>query len=134
MLFKKKYVVVVLFDSGTTCEVVMYGMKKKIAKDLEYYKDKAYWFKELDGIKSTQENLLAAAAGENFEWTKMYEDFAREAEQEGFVAIAAKFRMVAKIEKEHEERYKKLYQNMIENNVFQKATKNTVWICRNCGF
>ena len=92
------------------------------------------WFKELDGIKSTQENLLAAAAGENYEWTKMYEDFAREAEEEGFATIAAKFRMVAKIEKEHEERYKKLYQNMIENQVFQKATKNTVWICRNCGF
>jgi len=64
----------------------------------------------------------------------MYEDFAREAEEEGFTSIATKFRMVAKIEKEHEERYKKLYQNMIENQVFQKATKNTVWICRNCGF
>ncbi|MBQ8468133.1 MAG: rubrerythrin family protein [Clostridia bacterium] len=92
------------------------------------------WFKELDGIKSTQENLLAAASGENYEWTTMYEEFAKVAEEEGFDSIAAKFRMVAKIEKEHEERYRKLYDNMIENQVFQKATKNTVWICRNCGF
>ena len=92
------------------------------------------WLKELDGIKSTAENLQAAAAGENYEWTTMYEDFAKTAEQEGFKALAAKFRMVAKIEKEHEERYKKLYQNMIENKVFEKATQNTVWICRNCGY
>ena len=92
------------------------------------------WLKELDGIKSTQENLLAAAAGENYEWTTMYEDFAKTAEKEGFKELAAKFRMVGKIEKEHEERYKKLYQNMKENKVFEKATKNTVWICRNCGY
>ena len=92
------------------------------------------WLKELDGIKSTAENLQAAAAGENYEWTTMYEDFAKTAEQEGFKALAAKFRMVAKIEKEHEERYKKLYQNMVENKVFEKATQNTVWICRNCGY
>lgn len=92
------------------------------------------WLKELDGIKSTQENLLAAATGENYEWTTMYEEFAKTAEAEGFKTIAAKFRMVAKIEKEHEERYRKLYQNMVEGKVFQKATQNTVWICRNCGY
>lgn len=92
------------------------------------------WFKELDGIKSTEENLFAAAAGENYEWVTMYEEFAKTAEKEGFLAIAAKFRMVAKIEKEHEERYRKLYQNLIENKVFEKATQNTVWICRNCGY
>ena len=66
--------------------------------------------------------------------SKEAEEFAKTAEQEGFKALAAKFRMVAKIEKEHEERYRKLYQNMIENKVFEKATQNTVWICRNCGF
>lgn len=92
------------------------------------------WLKELDGIKSTAENLQAAAAGENYEWTTMYEEFAKTAEKEGFKELAAKFRMVAKIEKEHEERYKKLYQNMVENKVFEKATQNTVWICRNCGY
>jgi len=92
------------------------------------------WFKELDGIKSTAENLQAAAAGENYEWTTMYEEFAKTAEQEGFKELASKFRMVGKIEKEHEERYKKLYQNMVENKVFEKATQNTVWICRNCGY
>ena len=91
------------------------------------------WFKELNGIGTTQENLLAAAQGENYEWTEMYAEFARVAEEEGFLKLAAKFRMVAKIEKEHEERYKALYQNMVENKVFEKATKNTVWICRNCG-
>ena len=92
------------------------------------------WFKELNGIGTTQENLLAAAQGENYEWTEMYAEFARVAEEEGFLKLAAKFRMVAKIEKEHEERYKALYQNMVENKVFEKATKNTVWICRNCGY
>ena len=92
------------------------------------------WFKELNGIGTTQENLLAAAQGENYEWTEMYAEFARVAEEEGFLKLAAKFRMVAKIEKEHEERYRALYQNMVENKVFEKATKNTVWICRNCGY
>ena len=92
------------------------------------------WLKELDGIKSTEENLLSAAAGENYEWTTMYEEFAKTAEEEGFKELSAKFKMVAKIEKEHEERYKKLYQNMKENKVFEKATQNTVWICRNCGY
>ena len=92
------------------------------------------WFNELNGIGTTQENLLAAAQGENYEWTEMYAEFARVAEEEGFLKLAAKFRMVAKIEKEHEERYRALYQNMVENKVFEKATKNTVWICRNCGY
>lgn len=92
------------------------------------------WLKELNGIGSTQENLQAAANGENYEWTTMYEDFARVAEAEGYAQIAAKFRMVAKIEKEHEKRYKDLYKNMVENKVFEKATQKTVWICRNCGY
>lgn len=92
------------------------------------------WFKELNGIGDTKENLLAAASGENYEWTTMYEEFAKTAEKEGFKALAAKFRMVAKIEKEHEERYRALYKNMVENKVFEKATQNTVWICRNCGY
>ena len=92
------------------------------------------WFKALEGINSTQKNLLAAAEGENYEWTQMYAEFAKTAEEEGFTALAAKFRMVAKIEKEHEERYKALYKNMVENKVFEKATKNTVWVCRNCGY
>ncbi len=92
------------------------------------------WFKELGGIGDTKENLVAAAAGENYEWTDMYERFAKDAEAEGFKTLAAKFRMVAKVEKEHEQRYKDLHKNMVEGKVFEKATQNTVWICRNCGY
>ena len=92
------------------------------------------WFKALNGIGSTQENLLAAAEGENYEWTEMYAEFAKVAKEEGFPELAAKFTMVAKVEKDHEERYRALYKNMVENKVFEKATQNTVWICRNCGF
>ena len=92
------------------------------------------WFKELHGgeVPSTVENLKAAADGENYEWTDMYEEFARVAEEEGFKAIAAKFRGVAAIEKEHEARYLKLRDN-IENDVVFKSDKVTVWKCRNCG-
>ena len=92
------------------------------------------WFKALNGIGSTQENLVAAAEGENYEWTEMYAEFANVAREEGFPELAAKFTMVAKVEKDHEERYRALYKNMVENKVFEKATKNTVWVCRNCGF
>jgi rubrerythrin len=92
------------------------------------------WFKELNGgdIPSTEENLLAAAEGENYEWTDMYDGFAKVAEEEGFTAIAAKFRAVAAIEKEHEERYRKLLANVKEGLVFSKDG-DRVWLCRNCG-
>ena len=92
------------------------------------------WFKELHGgeVPSTIENLEAAADGENYEWTDMYEEFAKTAEEEGFKAIAAKFRAVGAIEKHHEERYRKLLENVKENLVFSKDG-DRVWICRNCG-
>ena len=90
------------------------------------------WFKELEGIGTTPENLLSAAEGENYEWTDMYDTFAREAEEEGFTALAAKFRAVAAIEKTHEERYRALLHNVETSTVFEKSTV-TVWECRNCG-
>ncbi len=90
------------------------------------------WFKELKGIGSTAENLLAAAEGENYEWTDMYATFAKEAEEEGFTALAAKFRAVAAVEKEHEERYRALLHNVEAQEVFAKSSI-TVWECRNCG-
>ena len=90
------------------------------------------WFKELNGIGSTAENLAAAAAGENFEWTDMYEGFAKTAEEEGFTALAAKFRLVAAIEKRHEERYRALLKNVETAEVFKKSSVK-VWECRNCG-
>ncbi len=90
------------------------------------------WFKELNGIGTTAENLGAAADGENFEWTDMYEDFAKTAEAEGFTALAAKFRAVAAIEKQHEERYRALLKNVETKQVFEKSEVK-VWECRNCG-
>ena len=92
------------------------------------------WFKLLEGgaIKSTPENLKAAADGENFEWTDMYDRMAREADEEGFTEIAEKFRGVAKIEREHEERYRKLLQNIEEGIVFSRDG-DRIWKCRNCG-
>ena len=90
------------------------------------------WFKELGELKDTASNLEAAACGENYEWTDMYETFAKEAEEEGFKAIAAKFRGVAAIEKTHEERYRALLKNLVGNQVFEKAGV-VVWECRNCG-
>mgnify|MGYP002627218852 CR=1 FL=1 len=92
------------------------------------------WFKELHGgeIPSTIDNLKAAADGENYEWTDMYDEFAKVAEEEGFKAIAAKFRGVAAIEKEHEERYRKLLENVKGDLVFSKDGEK-IWICRNCG-
>ena len=90
------------------------------------------WFKELQGIGSTAENLAAAADGENFEWTDMYEDFAKTAESEGFPELAAKFRGVAAIEKAHEERYRALLRNVEAQEVFKKSEVK-VWECRNCG-
>jgi len=90
------------------------------------------WFKELDGIGGTAENLLHAAEGENYEWTDMYAGFAKTAEEEGFHELAAKFRLVAAIEKHHEERYRKLLQNVETLQVFEKS-EVTIWECRNCG-
>ena len=90
------------------------------------------WFRELGGIGDTAANLEAAAAGENYEWTDMYEQFAREAEEEGFKALAARFRMVGAIEKAHEERYRALPHNVEAQEVFKKSEVK-VWECRNCG-
>ena len=90
------------------------------------------WFKELKGIGDTAANLEAAAAGENFEWTDMYEAFAKTAEEEGFTALAKRFRMVAAIEKRHEERYRALLHNIETAAVFEKSEVK-VWECRNCG-
>lgn len=90
------------------------------------------WFKELNGIGDTAENLLHAAEGENYEWTDMYEGFAKTAEEEGFIDLAKKFRLVAAIEKAHEERYRALLKNVEMAEVFAKSSV-TVWECRNCG-
>ena len=90
------------------------------------------WFKELNGIGDTADNLKAAAAGENYEWTDMYDSFAKTAEEEGFPELAVKFRMVAEIEKHHEERYRALLQNVEAQEVFKKSEVK-VWECRNCG-
>ncbi len=90
------------------------------------------WFKELGELGTTEENLLHAAEGENFEWTDMYERMAKEAEEEGFPELAAKFRGVGAIEKMHEERYRALLQNVETAQVFEKSEVK-VWECRNCG-
>jgi rubrerythrin len=92
------------------------------------------WFKELNGgeVPSTVENLKAAADGENYEWTDMYESFAKTAEEEGFKDLAVKFRMVGAIEKHHEERYRKLLKNIDDEVVFSRDEEK-IWICRNCG-
>ena len=90
------------------------------------------WFKALGGLGDTAANLLAAAEGENYEWTDMYETFAKEAEEEGFKALAFQFRAVAAIEKAHEERYRKLLSNVEMQQVFEKGDM-TMWECRNCG-
>ena len=90
------------------------------------------WFKELSQLGNTAENLLHAAEGENAEWTDMYERMAKDAEAEGFPELAAKFRGVAAIEKSHEERYRKLLQNVETKQVFEKSGVQ-IWECRNCG-
>lgn len=90
------------------------------------------WFKELGGIGTTAENLISAAEGENYEWTDMYEGFAKTAEEEGFPELAAKFRMVGQVEKHHEERYRALLHNVQAQEVFRKCEVK-VWECRNCG-
>jgi len=90
------------------------------------------WYKELGELGSTAENLRQAAEGENYEWTDMYETFAKEAEEEGFKEIARKLRGVGKIEKAHEKRYKELLNNIEMQQVFEKG-EETMWECRNCG-
>ena len=102
-------------------------------KTAENERSHAYmWFKELNGVGDTAENLLHAAEGENYEWTDMYYKFAQTAEKEGFPELAARFRYVAEVEKHHEERYRALLKNVKESLVFAKPEK-TVWECRNCG-
>ena len=90
------------------------------------------WLKHLGGIGTTAENLAAAAAGENYEWTDMYDGFAKVAEEEGFTQIAYQFRAVAAIEKAHEERYRALLNNVAMQKAFEKS-EETIWECRNCG-
>ena len=90
------------------------------------------WFKELCGIGDTAQNLVAAAEGENYEWTDMYEGFAKTAEEEGFMDLARRFRLVAAVEKHHEERYRALLRNVEAAEVFAKSEVK-VWECRNCG-
>ena len=90
------------------------------------------WFKELNGIGNTAENLAAAAAGENYEWTDMYDRMAKEAEEEGFKEIAAKMRMVGAIERHHEERYRQLLKNINDEIVFSREG-DVIWQCANCG-
>ena len=92
------------------------------------------WFKELEELGDTKENLKAAAAGENYEWTDMYKGFAETAEKEGFKELAVKFRLVADVEKHHEERYLALLDNVNNLKVFKKDEEVTVWKCRNCGY
>lgn len=91
------------------------------------------WFEQLHGIHTTEENLKDAAAGEHFEWTQMYATFAKEAREEGFDRLAVMFENVAKIEKEHEERYLKLLENVENKLVFSKEG-DAIWICMNCGY
>ncbi|MBQ2890481.1 MAG: rubrerythrin family protein [Clostridia bacterium] len=90
------------------------------------------WFKALSGLGDTAQNLLSAAEGENYEWTDMYDRFAKEAEEEGFTALAAQFKKVAEVEKAHEERYRKLLNNVEMKKVFEKS-EEIMWECRNCG-
>ena len=90
------------------------------------------WFKEMEGMNDTATNLEAAASGENYEWTDMYAGFAKTAEEEGFTELAEKFRMVAEIERNHEERYRALLKNIENCEVFKKSSVK-IWECRNCG-
>ncbi len=103
--------------------------EKTAANEKEHAK---MWFKELEGIGDTASNLADAAAGENFEWTDMYAGFAKTADEEGFPELAEKFRLVAAIEKHHEERYRALLKNIETAAVFEKSEVK-VWECRNCG-
>ena len=110
-------------------EQIMAIFQKTADNEKEHAK---MWFKALGELGNTAENLKAAAEGENYEWTDMYATFAIEAEEEGFTELAAKFRMVAEIEKSHEERYRALLNNVEMQKVFEKG-EMTMWECRNCG-
>ena len=103
--------------------------EKTAANEKEHAK---LWFKELEGIGDTTDNLKAAADGENYEWTDMYDGFAKTADEEGFPELAEKFRLVAAIEKHHEERYRKLLANIENGEVFKRGDIK-IWECRNCG-
>ena len=92
------------------------------------------WFKYLDGIKNTEENIKRAINGESYEHNTMYKQFSKEAEEEGFLEIAEKFRLVGEVEKEHEKIFSKLLENIQKNEVFTKKTGIHVWKCRNCGY
>ena len=107
-------------------KITVVEAKKRLAEEISSL------VKELEGLGDTAQNLLAAAEGENYEWTDMYESFAKDAEAEGFKALAAKFRMVAAIEKTHEDRYRALLNNVETKTVFEKSEVK-VWECRNCG-
>lgn len=91
------------------------------------------WFKSLNGIGNTEENLKSAAAGEHYEWTEMYKNFAADAREEGFTELAALFDLVATVEKSHDERYQALLKNLQNGKIFLKDG-TTIWRCRNCGF
>ena len=91
------------------------------------------WYKHFVGIGTTPENLMTAAEGEHYEWSEMYEQFAKEAKEEGFTQLAALFTMVGQIEKEHEARYRALAANLKEGKVFAREEQQ-VWVCRNCGY
>lgn len=110
-------------------EQIMAIFQKTADNEKEHAK---MWFKALGELGNTAESLKAAAEGENYEWTDMYATFAKEAEEEGFTELAAKFRMVAEIEKSHEERYRALLNNVEMQKVFEKG-EMTMWECRNCG-
>ena len=103
--------------------------EKTAANEKEHAK---IWFKELEGIGDTTDNLASAADGENYEWTDMYDGFAKTADEEGFPELAEKFRLVAAIEKHHEERYRKLLANIENGEVFKRGDVK-IWECRNCG-
>ena len=126
---RNKYTYFASVATKAGCEQIAALFLKTADNEKEHAK---LWFKALGGIGTTEENLLAAAEGENYEWTDMYETFAKEAEEEGFADLAAQFRGVAAIEKHHEERYRKLLANVQEKEAFKKAGI-TVWECRNCG-
>ena len=118
--------------SSSSCDTYKIG-SPLFLKTADNEKEHAkMWFKELAGIGDTKENLAAAAEGENYEWTDMYDGFAKTAEEEGFPELAAKFRAVGEIEKHHEERYRALLKNIETAQVFEKSEVK-VWECRNCG-
>ena len=129
MLFRSKYTYFASVAKKEGYEQIAGIFLKTAENEKEHAK---LWFKELKGIGNTLDNLESAARGENYEWTDMYAEFAKTAEEEGFHDLAKKFRLVAAIEKHHEERYRALIQNIEMAKVFEKSEVK-VWECRNCG-